>query len=1437
MRAYEPPPDREDSGGVLVCPPNPEAPDISAQYALSVGATDATLRAEINPRRWGDATYYVQYGTAACVEGGGWDAPCVSEQPAPPGAELGAGAVDFAVKAAVSLPGLAADTSYRFRFVAQSSGGGPVSGVGGKVGEEGADGAFRTFPPPPPLFAGCANQQFRTATSSAHLPSCRAYEMVSPVDKAGADINARQDTQSGRDLALDQAAAVVPPEGRGLSYTSRQAFGDAVAAPEMNQYLANRSPAGWISHSLFPPQHGSDAEGPPMFKAFSEDLGVSWMWREAEPPLDPCAPAGFPNFYRRDNTTETYEALSCEPLTAPFRTELQGTSDDSSHAVFRSRSALTPDANELAPEKDESEQPFQVYEWEEEGLRLVSVLPSGAACTKGSSAGSASGSFNSGRWHLLATAVSADGERVYWSCEGRLYLRSGGSGPSAPVSELVSPNPAQFWAAASDGSEALFTVGALATGDATLYRYDAIAKAATPIASSVSGLVGQSTSLSRVYLISDADLDGAGEGEAGKHNLYLLEAGDFIFVAALSDLDAGATTDAPSPGHGMPIRHNARVTPDGTHAAFMSNSKALAEEVAGLDNTDANSGEADAEVYIYDAESDELLCPSCNRSGASPQGRDIGVELHPYWTAAKIPTWVYSLYAPRALSDDGSRLFFESFEALVLRDTNGRQDVYEWQDGTSQEDCESRGAELFVANTSGAGGCLSLISSGKDESDSDFTDASADGSDVFLQDLREPGRAGSRPARHLRRAYRWRLSAAARAAAGMRRGQLPAAGDGTGSADAGLERLPGRGSHRGRLRRVGQARQTPAGRGPPPAQGGKAGPVPRPIQVPAPPGRRQGQTSQGPAPPGQALPKPSRRIAMTRLEQIAALAAIAATAVLLAATPALAAAPGECVVSPPSFDFCEAQVAFSKGGAQFSQAGGHPDAFTTDLAFNTEIDPKTGNELPIGQAKDLVVDVPPGLILFPTATPRCSAADFLTDNGGIPACPDAAAIGLTQVTIGNEAPNPFAELPVYNLAPVPGKLFRFGFLVAGIRVTVDAAIRPTPPYNGYASIPNITQQENYYASSTTLWGFPASPLHDEDRGNCAREAPGVKCPASLPERALITMPRSCGGPLSFLFQARPWTDPGTWASAEDEIPGLLGCEKIGFGPRVSAQPSSALAESASGLDFAIEIDDPALTGTGEVADSDVRKAVVTLPEGMTANPSVAAGLETCSPARYEAEKLDSTPGQGCPQASKLGTVEVKTPLLEGEVVRGEVFLATPDDPSTAAVENPFDSLLALYMVIREPRLGLLVKLPGKVEPHAGAGKEGAGPGAGRLITTFGEPGHELPQLPFSDFHFRFHEGAGSPLVTPPACGTYEVRATFTPWANPGSPYSTSASFDIERGVGGGPCPPPGRPPFEPGFEAGSLNNHAGSYTPFFMRLTRRDGDQDMTRFDASCRQG
>src|SRR5262249_45454067 len=154
------------------------------------------------------------------------------------------------------------------------------------------------------------------------------------------------------------------------------------------------------------------------------------------------------------------------------------------------------------------------------------------------------------------------------------------------------------------------------------------------------------------------------------------------------------------------------------------------------------------------------------------------------------------------------------------------------------------------------------------------------------------------------------------------------------------------------------------------------------------------------------------------------------------------------------------------------------------------------------------------------------------------------------------------------------------------------------------------------------------------------------------------------------------------------------------------------------------------------------------------------------------ESLASEPGENCPQASKIGEVEVETPLLEGALLRGQVFIATSD-------ENPFHSLLALYMVIREPKRGILVKLPGKVEPD---------PQTGQLRTTFGEPGFEIPQVPFSHFRFQFRSGARAPLVTPPLCGSYETQVQFTTWAQPQKTYPGTTSFQIGSGPGGGPCP-------------------------------------------------
>ena len=135
---------------------------------------------------------------------------------------------------------------------------------------------------------------------------------------------------------------------------------------------------------------------------------------------------------------------------------------------------------------------------------------------------------------------------------------------------------------------------------------------------------------------------------------------------------------------------------------------------------------------------------------------------------------------------------------------------------------------------------------------------------------------------------------------------------------------------------------------------------------------------------------------------------------------------------------------------------------------------------------------------------------------------------------------------------------------------------------------------------------------------------------------------------------------------------------------------------------------------------------------------------------------------------------------------------------------------------------MLIKQALKVEPD---------PNTGRLITTL----EDLPPLPYSDVRLHFREGARSLLVTPPTCGTYTTTAKLYPFSAPETPYEVKGSFRIERGVDGGACP--SGDPFGAGFEAGTENNQAGAYSPFDMRLTRRDGDQDLTRFSSELPPG
>jgi hypothetical protein len=540
---------------------------------------------------------------------------------------------------------------------------------------------------------------------------------------------------------------------------------------------------------------------------------------------------------------------------------------------------------------------------------------------------------------------------------------------------------------------------------------------------------------------------------------------------------------------------------------------------------------------------------------------------------------------------------------------------------------------------------------------------------------------------------------------------------------------------------------------------------------------------------------------------------------IASALAAAAAAPASA-----SFGFEDLGLTFSDAaGAPAAQAGVHPFAVTTRFQMNRIPDPDREVLPDGGTAKDVIVKLPPGLVGNPTAVPRCPDADFTEVSEWKSGCPDSSVVGYATVSVAavTTVPGDF-DTAVYNLTPGPGVPLKLGFVVTTVPVTLDVSISPDPPHNAIARAANIAQVGVFYGTELTLWGNPADPAHDPYRGSCLerdQESPGHpasggNCPAGVPNRPLLTLPRSCSGPLETFFEADPWLDPGAWVAGKATTPTLEGCDGLEFEPTIGAEPSTKSAASPSGLDFDLEVDDKGLTDPSGTAPSDIKKAVVTLPEGMTVNPSQAGGLGACSTEEYGRETLASEPGDGCPSTSKIGSVEVQTPLLEGETIKGSLYLARP-------YENPSGSLLAVYMVLRDPKLGIFVKRAGKVEPAA------AGANAGQLTTTF----DDLPELPFSHFHLNFYSGERSPLVTPSACGKYTTTALLTPWARPAETYTTSSTFEIISGPGGAPCPPSPLP-FDPAFTAGSLDPAAGSYSPFDMRITRNDGDQDLTKLSS-----
>jgi hypothetical protein len=550
--------------------------------------------------------------------------------------------------------------------------------------------------------------------------------------------------------------------------------------------------------------------------------------------------------------------------------------------------------------------------------------------------------------------------------------------------------------------------------------------------------------------------------------------------------------------------------------------------------------------------------------------------------------------------------------------------------------------------------------------------------------------------------------------------------------------------------------------------------------------------------------------------------------------------------SIPSFDFLAAPDGFAvdatgADGGPATQAGSHPGQLTLDFGFPSIkcsqcAEGVIGGEerlISSGHLKDLKVRLPRGMVVDPDATPvRCTEAQFEMSR-----CPDASAIGVATVLseLQGAFPTPSA---LFNMVPPPGKAAEFAFdaVNIGIYVHVMGGVNSAGEYELGSDTDNVVAREGnpVLGAQIQLWGHPSDTSHDAMRGGCVGTIPGERnelCPLADPTSApFLTMPGSCSGTLSATASASDWEEPASFHDRSTELEDSLGnptvidgCDKLDFAPEIEARPTTDLADAPSGLEFNLHV--PQDEGPENLATANFKDVQVTLPEGMTVNPSSANGQDACSSAQIG---LSTPVGQkpirftedpaSCPQAAKLGSVEVDTPLLD-HPLRGAVYLAKPFD-------NPFNSLLAIYLDVEDPQTGVVSKLAGRVDPD---------PQTGQLTTTFSEN----PELPIEDVKLNLFNGPGAALKTPLACGEYSVASDITPWSAPeGADATPSDSFQTSVAPDGGACPSSeAQAPNRPSFTAGTIAPQAGAYSPFVLKLSREDGTQRLTSIDTILPKG
>lgn len=1119
---------------------------------------------------------------------------------------------------------------------------------------------------------GCPNDAFRVGPSAA-LPDCRAYELVSPADTDG-----RVPYAINR-FALGSFPEKFPTE-LGSPYRDSflyLTFNEPLVFPEeangaFDIYEAVRSSGGWET-----------------VRQMSRN-GESGIW-----PAPGGVSADHTYGFVRDSSRSfvskpdgSYELTGVGSLGQEPFAEGRFISPGGNHILFTTGHGSAQSANcfavgggcpvlKLEPDAPQSGT-GAIYDRSAGGpTHVISLLPPSQTPAPGEEA--------------FFQGVSADGSVVAFKIAGALYVRVDNA-----VTKLVTAEPSTFAGLSANGSRLFYVSGSKAKeGNITLFDV------ASGLKSQLNGsgdaeIVNVSADGSHVYFVSKTQLDGS-EGTAGEPNLYVWRGGAPEYIATVSPDDLN-----PDPWSGFgfqpglnlwtswavnpevelnqgPGADTSRSTPDGTVLVFESHA-----QLSGYEN------DGHTEIYRYEDGAGPPTCVSCNplEEPATQDARLQELRLVPP------PIVIHNV------TDDGTRVFFETEEGLVDGDIDGVNDVYEWrQEGLG-------------------GGTAALISSGRSSNYPLFEDwgdvppayyvvpnvlvsVTPSGNDVFF----------------------------------LSQDQLTSAAGGGGAAAVYDARVGG---------------------------GFSAPHVPMPCENEgcrpggANPPQLQGPASDAPQRGGNVRPRKHRRHchrakhkrkhcstrhhkkrnkraragASSALVSAQDQAKIASSTSLSAVSddgsPETTQAVATSSLQPGSFGIEDVT-----GSLSTSVAAAHPD-FTSQFHVN----PKTLPGQPKARIRDAATMLPPGLIGNPTAVPRCETGQFVAQGN----CPFDSQVGVAKIDIEG-----FGEVtePLYNLLPPhpDREVARLAFMADLFPVFIDVNVRTAGDYGLTATVHGAPGLENLLGSTTTIWSNPTDSSHDPQRmttleaKSCFPLATACKAEdgkREVPRKdvAFMTNPSACQEQ-TLSVAVTSYQLPGLVFQKTAPMTGITDCQGLPFAPTLEAEPTSHVAGAPTGLETKLRL--PQHLGVEERATATMREARVTLPAGMQIAAGAANWIGTCSEAQVGFhEEVDAK----CPDASKLGTVKLSSPSLP-EPLEGALYQRTP------SAGHQFGLWLA------SDALGLHVKIPGELQP------DGA---TGRLTAVF----RDLPQVPVEEIDLNVWGGPRAPLQNPSTCGTYPVDFSFAP---------------------------------------------------------------------------